>query len=187
MVRINLLPWREMRRKERERQFYSVIGGSALLMGAVVLYVHLHIGGLIDAQEGRNKFIKDQIAAVDKKIAEIRELEKEKKRLLARMNIIQQLQSSRPVVVHLFDELVETLPDGVYLTNISQKGSDITLKGVAQSNARVSAFMRKLDTSAWLGNPRLQVIKTSKKGAQRTSSFTLTVKQIAQKTGPDKG
>lgn len=181
MVRINLLPWREIRRKERERQFYSILGGSALLMGAIVLYVHLHMNGLIDKQNNRNSFIESEIAIVEKQIKEINQLEKEKARLLARMDVIQKLQSSRPVIVHIFDEIVNTLPVGVYLTNITQRNNILTLKGVAQSNARVSAFMRSIDKSDWLSNPKLNVIQTNKKGRLRSSSFTLVVKQLDKK------
>ena len=181
MVRINLLPWREIRRKERERQFHSILAGSAILMGAIVLYVHLHINGLIDEQNNRNGYIQDEIAIVEKQIKEIEQLEKEKARLLARMNVIQKLQSSRPVIVHMFDEIISTLPEGVYLTNITQKNDVITLKGVAQSNARVSAFMRSIDKSDWLTNPKLNVIQTNKKGRLRSSDFTLVVKQLDKK------
>ncbi|MDH5191009.1 MAG: PilN domain-containing protein [Gammaproteobacteria bacterium] len=181
MVRINLLPWREIRRKERERQFYSILAGSAVLMGAIVLYVHLHINGLISEQNNRNAFIEGEIAVVEKQIKEIEQLEAEKARLLARMDVIQKLQSSRPVVVHLLDEVVNTLPEGVYLTNLTQKGDVITLKGIAQSNARVSAFMRNIDKSEWLTDPKLNVIQTNKKGRQRSSDFTLVVKQLEKK------
>lgn len=181
MVRINLLPWRDIRRKERERQFYSILTGSAVLMGAIVLYVHLHINGLIDEQNNRNSYIESEIATVEKQIKEIEQLEAEKTRLLARMNVIQKLQSSRPVIVHMFDEIVNTLPEGVYLTSITQKKDVITLKGVAQSNARVSAFMRSIDKSDWLTTPKLNVIQTNKKGRLRSSNFTLVVKQLDKK------
>ena len=181
MVRINLLPWRETHRKERERQFYSILAGSAILMSAIVLYVHLHISGLIDEQNNRNSYIQGEIAIVEKQIKEIKQLEKEKASLLARMNVIQKLQSSRPVIVHMFDEIVNTLPEGIYLTNITQKNNVITLKGVAQSNARVSAFMRSIDKSDWLANPKLDVIETNKKGRLRSSNFTLVVKQLDKK------
>jgi len=186
MVRINLLPWREIKRKERERQFYSILGGSALLMGAVILYVYLHINSLIDQQNARNSFLQSEIAIVDKQIKEIEELEAEKRKLLARMNVIQQLQSSRPVIVHMLDEIVNALPEGVYLTSIAQAKDTITLQGVAQSNARVSAFMRNIDKSEWLDNPKLNVIQTAKGGRQRSSTFTLVIKQLDKKKEPQK-
>jgi len=186
MVRINLLPWREIRRKERERLFYSVAAGSAVLMGLVVFYAHIHINGLIDGQRTRNQFLEKEITEVDKRIREIKELESQKKKLLARMKVIQQLQSSRPVAVHLFDEIVKTIPDGVYLTALDQKGSNITLTGIAQSNARVSAFMRNLDTSQWLGNPKLDVIERTTQGRQRSSKFTLQASQITEPEATEK-
>ncbi|HKJ22148.1 MAG TPA: PilN domain-containing protein [Gammaproteobacteria bacterium] len=181
MTCINLLPWREMQRKERRRQFASVAFGAVVLMGAIVLYVHMHMDGLIDHQQGRNAFLQKQIKQVDAQIKEIKDLESQRKKLLARMNIIQQLQSNRPQIVHLFDEMVKTLPDGVYLTRMKQSGNSLEVKGAAQSNARVSAFMRNLDASKWLTKPRLDVIQADKTKQEkaRVSKFTLQVKQIA--------
>ncbi len=180
MTCINLLPWRETRRKEQQRQFFAIAGGAALVMAAVVFYIHVHIGGLIDHQNQRNDFLEGQIARVDSKIAEIKELKSEKQKLLARMNIIQQLQTRRPEIVHLFDELVKSIPGGIYLTRAQQQGSTITLEGVAQSNARVSSFMRNLDESRWFENPRLEVIEANDKNRVRTSRFVLTVQQSGQ-------
>lgn len=181
MTCINLLPWREIQRKERRRQFASIAAGTAVLMVAIILYVHLHVSGLIENQNSRNAFLEDEIKKVDAQIAEIKDLETKKQTLLARMNIIQQLQSNRPLIVHLFHELVGTLPDGVYLTHIQQKGSSLTLDGVAQSNARVSTFMRNLDDSKWLTKPRLDVIKAVQAAdGERDSQFTLHVSQIGE-------
>lgn len=181
MTTINLLPWREMLRKERQRQFASIAVGAAVLMGAIILYVHLHIGGLIDDQNARNAFLQGEIKKVDAQIAEIKDLESEKEKLLARMNIIQQLQSNRPQIVHLFAEMVNTLPDGVYLTGVTQDGNSLVIDGEAQSNARVSAFMRNLDASKWLTKPRLDVIKAVQaKNGERNSDFTLRVSQVSK-------
>ncbi|HHM05247.1 MAG TPA: pilus assembly protein PilN [Gammaproteobacteria bacterium] len=180
MTRINLLPWREQQRKEKEREFYSIAGGAAVLMVLVVVYVHFHISGLIDEQHVRNEFLAKEIKAVEGKIKEIKELETAKDQLLARMQIIEQLQRQRPLVVHLFDELVKTIPDGVYLTSIRQEGATITLVGVAQSNARVSAFMRNIDASPWLANPRLDVIEALEQADNaRASKFVLNVTQVS--------
>ncbi len=183
MAHINLLPWREELRRERQRQFAVVSLGSMVLMGLIILLVHLNIGGRISAQEARNRYLDDEIQKVEKQIKEIRSLEAEKDRLLARMEIIQRLQSSRSEVVHVLDELVRTLPDGVYLTSFKQSGTKLSLSGVAQSNARVSAFMRNLDASSWLGNPRLQVIQAqgAKKGVDTGSSFSLVVDQVSRR------
>lgn len=184
MTRINLLPWREMQRKERRRQFASTAFGAVVLMGVLILYVHLHIGGLIDTQEARNAFLESEITKVEKQIEEIKNLESEREKLLARMNIIQQLQSNRPQIVHLFDEMVGTLPEGVYLKRIEQKGNSLVIHGVAQSNARVSAFMRNLDGSSWLAKPRLDVIKAVQTDPrERNSEFSLRVKQVAGTEG----
>ena len=177
MTCINLLPWREARRKEQQRQFFSMAAGAALAMGAIVLYIHVHIGGLIDHQNQRNNFLESEIAKVEKKIAEIKDLKSEKEKLLARMNIIQELQTRRPEIVHLFDELARSVPNGIYLTEAKQEGRTITLKGVAQSNARVSSFMRNLDRSAWFTKPRLEVIEADDKSKVRISRFVLTVQQ----------
>lgn len=178
MTRINLLPWREIRRKEERRQFISIAGGAVVLMAVIVLYIHIHIGGLIDGQERRNKFMSDEIAKVDAMIAEIRTLETKKQQLLARMNIIQELQTRRPEIVHVFDELAQAVPQGMYLTRVTQQGDVLVVEGVAQSNARVSSFMRNLDGSPWFTGPRLDVIEADSKDSSRNSRFKLTVHQV---------
>ena len=178
MTRINLLPWREIQRKEKQRQFASVAIGAVILMAMIILYIHMHIGGQIKAQKVRNDYLSQEIASVDKKIKEIRELESEKKSLLSRMNVIQQLQSKRPEIVHLFYELMRNVPSGIYLTSVVQKGTSLEIEGIAQSNARVSAFMRNLDLTDWLEMPRLEVIQSKKgKSNERTSTFKLHVQQ----------
>ncbi len=180
MTRINLLPWREQQRKERERQFYTVAGGAVVMMLLVVGYIHIHMNGLIDQQKARNDFLTQEIATVDAQIAEIKELEAEKSQLLARMKVIEQLQSQRPQMVHLFDELVKTVPDGVYITSVKQTGSSVIVEGVAQSNARVSAFMRNIDQSKWMSSPKLNVIEAMSKDGQRASKFVLDIKQVTE-------
>lgn len=179
MTCINLLPWRETRRKEQQRQFFSIAGGGAVLMGMIVLYVHIHVAGLIEVQSQRNKFLEDEIAKVEAKIAEIKTIEARKAQLLARMSIIQQLQTRRPAIVHVFDELAKAVPSGMYLTNVSQRDKLLVIEGVAQSNARVSAFMRNLDASDWFVNPRLEVIEANSKELARTSHFKLSVSQVS--------
>ncbi len=178
MAHINLLPWREELRKQKQQQFAVIAGGTAVLGALLVLLAHMQMEGLIESQNQRNKFLQAEISKLDKKIARIRDLEKTKTALLARMDIIQQLQRSRPQSVHLMDELVRTLPDGVYLNKITQKGASLTLAGVAQSNARVSAYMRNIDNSEWLGNPKLDVIETKEDDRRRTAQFTLRASQI---------
>jgi len=177
MTRINLLPWREALRKERKRQFASTAVGAIILMLVIIFYAHIHVNGLIEHQNLRNKFLQDAIVEVDASIKEIRELESAKTALLTRMNVIQDLQSRRPMVVHMVDELVKAVPDGLYLTNMKQSGNVVTLSGIAQSNARVSAFMRNLDKSNWFDNPELDVIQIEDAKGVRSSKFTLTVRQ----------
>lgn len=178
MARINLLPWREELRRQRHREFVVTAAGSAIFMVLVVLYVHLHINGLIERQEQRNHFLQENIQRVEAKIREIRDLEKKKEQLLARMQVIERLQGNRPAIVHLFDEMVTAVPEGLYLTALTQSGDTLTLNGRAQSNARVSSFMRNLDTSAWFTDPQLDVIQTEG-GPAAMRTFTLKVKQTA--------
>lgn len=182
MPRINLLPWRDELRKRREKEFIITAVIAALLMGGVVLGVHLHYESRIAYQEQRNQFIETEIAALDKKIKEIEDLKKERDSLIARTQVIQALQSGRPEIVHVFDELVTTLPDGVYYTKVTQKGRSLNLQGVAQSNARVASLMRSLEASKWFDNPSLVEIKddTQQQATVRLSSFNLNIKQAAR-------
>jgi len=184
MARINLLPWREERRRHRQRQFFMTLGGAALAMAGVIAYAHSHIGAMIEHQNARNDFLRAEIKIMDEKIAEIKDLDQTKRRLLARMDVIQQLQSSRPRIVHLFDQLARTVPEGVYLSKLSHQGNVLTIDGVAQSNARVSAYMQNLEASEWLEKPKLQVIETrEEKGSRdRLSRFTLEARQGTRTT-----
>ncbi|VAW79062.1 Type IV pilus biogenesis protein PilN [hydrothermal vent metagenome] len=185
MAHINLLPWREELRKEQQQQFAVVGAGTAIVGALLILLTHMQMNGLIDQQNNRNKYLQTEISALDEKIATIKNLEKTKADLLARMDIIQQLQHSRPQSVHLMDELVYTMPDGVFLSTISQKGSALTLVGVAQSNARVSAYMRNIDNSEWIGKPRLDVIETKEEDNRRTATFVLRANQVAPSENTD--
>jgi type IV pilus assembly protein PilN len=143
--------------------------------------VHLQIESWIGDQETRNRFLTEQISQLDRQIKEIKALEETKANLLARMNIIQQLQESRPEVVHLFDEMVNTIPEGVFLTKLEQTGRNVVLEGRAQSNARVSAFMRNVEGSGWLGNPHLLLIEHKDKTGTGLSHFRLSFDQIKAK------
>ena len=190
MARINLLPWRDELRKQKQQQFIVVTAGTAVVGGLLVLLAHMQFSGLIDKQNQRNQFLETEIATLEKKILKIKDLEKTKTALLARMDIIQQLQHSRPQSVHLMDQLVLTLPDGLYLNKISQKGNALTLSGSAQSNARVSAYMRNIDSSEWMAQPRLEVIKTKDGDSRRSAEFILRAGQATpakeSKTGEEK-
>jgi type IV pilus assembly protein PilN len=178
MPHINLLPWREVARQERQRQFAVVAVGAAVLAFLAVVFVHMQFSGMIETQNGRNQFLDAQIKEVDKQIAEIKTLKEDKKALLARMEVIQKLQSSRPGVVHLFEEISKATPKGVFLLNTVRKGDSLNIEGVADSNDSVSAFMRQLNASPWLTNPRLTVIESNKSGYKDASWFKLDVKQV---------
>jgi type IV pilus assembly protein PilN len=178
MAHINLLPWRETERKKRKRDFGIQVLGAVLVAALGVFLWYMQVQQQIQYQESRNSFLKTEIAKVDKKIEEIKDLEKRRAELVARMNVIQELQASRPMVVHLFDELVKTVPEGVYLENLTQKDAKVTLKGQAQSNARVSAYMRAIDASGWMNDAQLKVINSKDKDVGfGMSKFELTAKQ----------
>ncbi len=178
MARINLLNWREERRKQIEQQFYGMLAGAAIAGIATVFAVQLQLGAMIDYQDSRNNYLSSEIKKVEKAIAEIKALEKEKADLLARMNVIQELQGNRSDSVHMLDELVKVLPEGVHLTKFNQKKKSLTFDGVAQSNARVSAYMRNIERAEWLKSPNLKVIQSKKKGeGDGYSQFTLTSQQ----------
>ncbi len=177
MAHINLLPWRENLRKKRQRDFGTAAILALLVAGATCGGVHFYINDMIDFQGQRNAYLKKEIEIVDKKIKEIKQLEKIKAQLIARMNVIQSLQSSRPEIVHLFDEVVSTVPEGAYLTSLAQSNTKISLKGKAQSNARVSSYMRNIELSDWLQAPKLQVISTKAKDGIALNEFTLHAQQ----------
>jgi type IV pilus assembly protein PilN len=185
MARINLLPWREELRAEKTRQFASLLGLSAFMTCLIILLVHINIANMISHQIDRNKILQKEIDSLDLAILKIQQLEKTKQELLSRMEVIQSLQQRRPQIVHLFDEIVRTVPEGIYLTSIKQADKNLTINGVAESNGRVSAYMRNIDASKWMATPKLKVIET-KKGALRSSNFILTTSQSAPNdTGED--
>ena len=190
MPRINLLPWREGQRKERKLAFTVALGVAALAAGLSTFVVYIAFGSMIEGQEARNEKLRGEIKAVDKQIEEINSLETSKQKFIARMTIIEQLQRSRPEIVHVFDEIVRTLPDGVYLTGVKQTDKKFKFDGVAQSSTRVSSFMRNIDGSDWLRNPELEVVQTSKDKGGPGSNFTLFAEQVsnaAQDEGTGKG
>ena len=177
MPRINLLPWREAQRKERKLAFLVALGVAALAAGVTAFAAYLLYGSMIEAQQRRNTQLRVAIKTLDKEIEEINSLESAKQKFIARMEIIEKLQRSRPEIVHVFDEIVRTLPEGVYLTSVKQSGMRLKFEGIAQSSTRVSSFMRNIDGSQWLRNPGLEVVQTTK-GSGPGSSFTLTADQV---------
>jgi type IV pilus assembly protein PilN len=174
MAKINLLPWREELRKKKKRDFFSMLLLAALSSVSAVAGVHIYIDGLKDYQNQRNKLLEQEIALLDKKIVEISAIEEKKSKLLSKIDLIHRLQESRPEIVHLFDEIPKATPDGVFLTKITQTGQGLVFEGKSQSNARVSAFMRGIDVSPWMQDPRLDVIQTpNADSAEQLSDFSL--------------
>jgi len=174
MPRINLLPWREQERKVRRREFMVAAGAAVFAAGIFVLGGKLVYSSWTDSQIEKNNLLKKEIVKLDAQIADIQDLENRKQRLVARMEIIEKLQRKRPEIVHLFDELVKTVPEGVYLTQVKQTGDrKLEIHGVAQSSTRVSTFMRNIDASTWMDNPVLQVVEAAHDSPTGGSSFTL--------------
>ena len=184
-TRINLLDWRAARRARRKQQFLTLlglgIGASAALLGLG----YVTVTEAVAHQQNRNQFLSTQISDLDKQIKEIQELEKVKANLVSRMNVIQQLQESRSATVHFFDEIVNTLPDGIFLSSVKQSGQSVTIEGIAESSGRISAYLKNLDSSPWFKDPKLVVIKTGEKNKQRNSEFTLQVTNLTKASGDE--
>jgi type IV pilus assembly protein PilN len=177
MPRINLLPWRDEQRKERQLRFFAALGGGVLLSVAVAFVAYVMFGLMIDAQDSRNERLKGQIKVLDTQIEQINDLESQKQRFISRMQVIEKLQRSRPEVVHLFDEMVKIMPDGTYLTSVKETGNKLKFEGVAQSSTRVSSLMRNIADSQWLRDPDLEVVQT--KSDAVGSSFVLDALQVS--------
>jgi type IV pilus assembly protein PilN len=178
MPSINLLPWRQELRQRRRKEFLFGIGAAVGLAALIAVLAHFAVGSMIDAQNRRNDLLKAEIAELDKAIEQILALEDQKARMISRMEVIDRLQASRPEVVKLFDQIVSTLPEGVYLTSVKQSGRKLEFNGVAQSSTRVSAFMRNIDASESLTSPELKVIQTGS-NAGPGAQFTLFASQRA--------
>ncbi len=176
MPRINLVPWREAERKRKRQEFGVGALGALVAAGAIAFLVNLQMGAAIDNQNERNQFLNDEITKLDKQITEILALEEEKRRLKARIDVIEKLELSRPEIVHVFDQLVRTIPDGVSLVSLKQTDRRLQLKGLAQSSTRVASYMRNLDASEWLKDPALDILETKGSG-DGGSDFTLNAQQ----------
>ena len=185
MIRINLLPWREARRKAHNLQFFILMGMVAGLAASIVLLVHGYYAARISTQTERNRFLKEENTKLDKQIEEIKKLKDEIQALLSRKQVIETLQGDRAQTVYLLEQLVRQTPDGVYLKSIKQTGSKVNLTGYAQSNARVSTLMRNLEASPYLENPDLIEIKVATVNNKRLSEFTMNVSLKRQKTDAD--
>ena len=177
MPRINLLPWREQQRTERKKAFGVGMVGALVGAAAVAGAGYLVMGAMVDSQDQRNNLLRNEIRVLDKQIEQINSLEAQKQQFIARMQIIEKLQRSRPEIVHVFDTFVKTIPDGTYLTSLKQTDQRFEIKGVAQSSTRVSSFMRAISASEWLKDPELDVVQNTK-GGGAGSDFTLYARQV---------
>jgi len=185
MIRINLLPHREIRRKHQQQQFFVLLGGVVVIGAAVWFVVHSFLNEQFETQQGRNKYLQDEIVKLDKQIAEIQKLKDQTAALLARKRVVETLQGNRSEVVHLLDQLVRQLPDGVYLKSVKQIGSRVTITGLTQSQARVSTLMRNLESSPQLESPGLVEIKAVQQGGQRANEFIMNINITRAKVEDD--
>jgi type IV pilus assembly protein PilN len=176
MAQINLLPWREERRQELKKEFLVTMALVVALGVGLVLLADRVVNSQIDNQNARNQYLQQNIKELDKQVAEIRNLQKRRNQLLDRMRVIQELQGNRPIIVRVLDQLVRTVPDGVFYTNLSTKGKRISISGIAESNNRVSSLMRRLDASDWLASPNLDKVQAAPKYGDQATKFNLTVK-----------
>ncbi|GAB3383073.1 PilN domain-containing protein [Spongiibacter taiwanensis] len=174
MATINLLPWREERRQQIKQHFLVVLGGVAIVGVLLVLLMMSIINGAISSQNDRNAYIQQHITKLNKEVAEIQNLEKRRQQLIDRMAIIQDLQGTRPLIVRVFDELVRTLPDGLFYTSLSRRDKRIQVEGIAESNNRVSSLMRKLDASPWFADPNLTAVSAAPAFGDQASNFKLS-------------
>ena len=192
MAKINLLPWREDLLKRKQKDFFNGIVLSVLVGIIIMGLLHVYFAGLEAYQEQRNQTLLNEIAELNKKIIAINSIEDKKKKLLAKIDLIQKLQESRPQIVHLFDEIPKVTPDGVFLTKFTQTGTELIFEGKSQSNARVSAFMRAIEASPWLQTPKLTVIQSNlqpsnKIATEQLSDFTLRAEQEKKNTKTEEG
>lgn len=183
MIKINLLPWREELKKEKQQAFNNLFALCMMLTACLFAAFHFQISGLQDYQERRNQFLQNEIAQLDKQIVDIKNIEEQKTRLINKISVIHNLQRSRPEIVHLFDEIPRATPDGLFMTKLTRTGRDLIFEGKSQSNALVSAFMSSIQNSPWLQTPSLDVIQSDKltgdknNNAEKLNDFTLRTKQ----------
>ena len=175
MAKINLLPWRDEYRQEKKKEFTTAFVG-VCIFAALVVYLWIStVEGAIESQNARNNMLQQEIAALQEQVKEIQELKRRKTELIDRMRVIQDLQGTRPVIVRYFDELVRSVPDGIFITLLSRKGNIISIEGVTESNNRVSTFMRRLDASEWFSAPNLNSVTAAAQFGEQASEFKLTV------------
>ncbi len=187
MAKINLLPWREARREELKRAFLSILGLVAAMAVMLVMLGDRVVNSQIDNQRGRNDYITKNIRVLDKQVEEIKDLQRKRNQLIDRMRVIQELQGNRPIIVRVLDQLVRTVPDGVFYTNVSARGQQLKIDGVAESNNRVSSLMRRLDASDWLKEPNLDAVRAAPAYGDQANTFDLTVQVDLPEKDEDKG
>ncbi len=187
MAQINLLPWRDERRAELKKEFLGIIAFVLAFAVGLVLLGDRVVNGQIDGQKARNQYLKEHIVILDKQVAEIRDIQKKRNQLLDRMRVIQELQGNRPIIVRILDQLVRTVPDGVFYTNLTTKDKVITIRGIAESNNRVSSLMRRLDASDWLQDPNLDAVRAAPAYGEQATTFNLTVKVQLPTAGTEAG
>lgn len=187
MAQINLLPWREERRQELKREFLATIAFVVIFAAGVVLLADRVVNNQIDNQRGRNNYLTENIKELDKAVAEIKELQKRRNQLIDRMRVIQELQGTRPLIVRVLDQLVRTIPDGVFYSSLNTSNRRISINGIAESNNRVSSLMRRLDASDWLSGPNLDKVRAAPQYGDQANTFNLTVNVTAPKTTEDEG
>lgn len=175
MARINLLPWREELRAERKQQFLAALGLVAVAAVLAIFAADQVVNGQIDYQNRRNAYLKQNIAELDAQVAEIRDLQRKRTQLIERMRVIQELQGNRPIIVRVMDQLVRTVPDGVFYTSLITKEGKINIQGVAESNNRVSSLMRRLEASDWLEDPNLDAVRAAPEYGEQATTFNLSV------------
>ncbi len=185
MIRVNLLPHREARRKQQQQQFFILLAFVAIIGAASWFSVHTYLSDRLQEQQSRNAYLEQEIIKLDKQIAEIKKLQEQTAALLARKKVVETLQSNRAEVVHLLDQLVRQLPDGIYLKGIKQKGNVVTISGYTQSQARVSTLMRNLESSNYLESPGLIEIKAVQLRGQRINEFTMNINVMRAKAEED--
>jgi type IV pilus assembly protein PilN len=184
MAKINLLPWRDEYRREKQQEFLGVLAAVGVITALAVYLWISAINGAIESQEQRNKLLTQEIQALEQHVKEIDQLKKRRAELLARMKVIQGLQGERPVIVRYFDELVRAVPEGVYLRTLKRSGDKIDVTGITESNVRVSAFMRNLDASEWFANPNLRSVKSAPQYGDQASEFTMSFATTKPKDEP---
>jgi type IV pilus assembly protein PilN len=176
MASINLLPWREERRQALKKEFLTVLGVVVAVAVLLVVVANRVVNGAIEHQQARNQYLQTHINELNRQVKEIAEIEKKRAELIDRMKVIQDLQGTRPLIVRVFDELVRTLPDGVFFRSLNRTGNQIELQGVAESNTRVSSLMRQLEASEWFESPNLTAVEAAPDFGELASSFRMTVR-----------